>query len=108
MLSRSQESPSGKLNLKSSPVITNGAPAQGLNNGVVEVISLLEEEDYVGTVGSQYHSNVRHSCDKGDIKTLILFEDVDVTLCDDRGFISTIQQLADTGKRPMILTSNSK
>ncbi|KNA24489.1 hypothetical protein SOVF_014870 isoform A [Spinacia oleracea] len=108
LLKRSQESPSGKLNLKSSPVITNGAPAQGLNNGVVEVISLLEEEDYVGTVGSQYHSNVRHSCDKGDIKTLILFEDVDVTLCDDRGFISTIQQLADTGKRPMILTSNNE
>ena len=41
-------------------------------------------------------------------RTLILFEDVDADLCEDRGFISTIQQLAETAKRPMILTSNSK
>lgn len=106
-LKRSQESPMGKLHVKSTPVISTGAAAQDLNNGVVEVISLSEEEDY-GNVGSQYLSNSQLSCDKGDIKTLILFEDVDVTLCDDRGFISTIQQLADTGKRPMILTSNNE
>ncbi|XP_021740360.1 uncharacterized protein LOC110706706 isoform X2 [Chenopodium quinoa] len=107
-LKRAQESPKGKLNLKTSPVKTNGAAEQYLNNGAVEVISLSEEEDYVGNNESQYHSNGKLSCDKGDIKSLILFEDVDVTLCDDRGFISTIQQLADIGKRPMILTSNNE
>lgn len=108
MLSRSKESPISKLKIKSSPVPTNEALPQDLNNDVVEVISLLEEEEYVGDVGGQKLGSGRLSCDKGDIKTLILFEDVDVTLCDDRGFISTIQQLASTGKRPMILTSNSK
>lgn len=43
-----------------------------------------------------------------EVKTLILFEDVDATLCEDHGFITTIHQLAETAKRPMILTSNSK
>uniref|UniRef100_A0A803LV03 AAA+ ATPase domain-containing protein n=1 Tax=Chenopodium quinoa TaxID=63459 RepID=A0A803LV03_CHEQI len=104
-LKRAQESPKGKLNLKTSPVKTNGAAEQYLNDGLVEVISLSEEEDYVGNNESQYHGNGKLSCDKGDIKSLILFEDVDITLCDDRGFISTIQQLADIGKRPMILTN---
>lgn len=46
--------------------------------------------------------------EQSDIKTLILFEDVDAVLDEDRGFIGTIQQLAETAKRPMILTSNSK
>ncbi|KAL2892923.1 ATPase family AAA domain-containing protein 5 [Bienertia sinuspersici] len=104
---RSQESPMGKRSLKSS-LITNEAAAQDMSNGVIDVISLLEEDDYLGNVGSQHHSNDGLPCDKGDIKTLILFEDVDVNLYDDRGLISTIQQLADTGKRPMILTSNSE
>lgn len=107
MSSRSQESPS-KHNFRSSPVSTNGVVVEDLNNSLVEVISLLEEGDDVSDVKTQNRNSSGLSCDKGDIKTLILFEDVDVTLCDDRGFISTIQQLADTGKRPMILTSNSK
>ncbi|EYU22957.1 hypothetical protein MIMGU_mgv1a020951mg [Erythranthe guttata] len=46
------------------------------------------------------------NCQDG-IKTLILFEDVDATLYEDHGFITTIQQLAQIAKRPMILTSNS-
>ncbi|XP_038974107.1 ATPase family AAA domain-containing protein 5-like isoform X2 [Phoenix dactylifera] len=41
-------------------------------------------------------------------KTLILFEDVDTVFDEDRGFISTILQLAETAKRPIILTSNDK
>ncbi|KAK6132006.1 hypothetical protein DH2020_034232 [Rehmannia glutinosa] len=44
---------------------------------------------------------------QSEIKTLILFEDVDATVHEDQGFITTIQQLAVTAKRPMILTSNS-
>ncbi|CAO2834492.1 unnamed protein product [Amaranthus hypochondriacus] len=106
-MKRSQESPS-KHNFRSSPVSTNGVVVEDLNNSLVEVISLLEEGDDVSDVKTQNRNSSGLSCDKGDIKTLILFEDVDVTLCDDRGFISTIQQLADTGKRPMILTSNNE
>lgn len=39
-------------------------------------------------------------------KTLILFEDVDTVFDEDRGFIASILQLAETAKRPIILTSN--
>ncbi|CAI9114632.1 OLC1v1015396C1 [Oldenlandia corymbosa var. corymbosa] len=42
------------------------------------------------------------------MKTLILFEDIDIVLVEDHGFLSTIKQLARTAKRPMILTANSK
>lgn len=41
-------------------------------------------------------------------KIIILFEDVDIVFDEDRGFISTILQLAETAKRPIILTSNKK
>ncbi|XP_042449668.1 uncharacterized protein LOC122034470 [Zingiber officinale] len=44
-------------------------------------------------------------------KSLVLFEDVDSVFDDDHGlnsFICTILQLAETSKRPIILTSNSK
>ncbi|CAN6479978.1 unnamed protein product [Victoria cruziana] len=41
-------------------------------------------------------------------KTLILFEDFDATLDEDRGLIATILELAETTKRPIILTSNSR
>jgi len=100
------DSPS-KQNLKSSPaVITNSAATLDLNKSLVEVVSLSEEEDSAD--GMQCTGDGRIPCDQSEIKTVILFEDVDATLCEDRGFISTIQLLADAGKRPMILTSNSK
>lgn len=109
-LKRSQESPidsQSKLNLKSSPTLfANGAAAFDLNHEMVEVTS--EEEDSASGVGMHNIGDGGIPCDQSEIKTLILFEDVDATLCEDRGFISTIQQLADTGKRPMILTSNSE
>lgn len=45
---------------------------------------------------------------QGEAKPLILLEDVDILFPEDRGFISAIQEIADTGKVPIILTSNSK
>ncbi|KAK1268639.1 hypothetical protein QJS04_geneDACA006871 [Acorus gramineus] len=41
-------------------------------------------------------------------KSLILFEDVDIIFDEDRGFIGTLIQLAETTKRPIVLTCNSK
>ncbi|KAJ3702902.1 hypothetical protein LUZ61_006607 [Rhynchospora tenuis] len=41
-------------------------------------------------------------------KTLVLFEDVDTVFEEDSGFISTMRQLADTTKWPIVLTSNNK
>lgn len=78
---------------------------------VVELIDLSDKEDLLDT--SECPKMPVFAEDKAanyqtKIKSLILFEDVDVSLYEDQGFITTIQQLAETAKRPMILTSNSK
>ncbi|XP_073124671.1 uncharacterized protein [Henckelia pumila] len=77
---------------------------------VLEMAPLLDKEDSqnADALSDKIISgeNLTDNRQNG-IKTLILFEDVDATLCEDHGFISTIQQLAETAKRPMILTSNS-
>ncbi|OIT27058.1 PREDICTED: uncharacterized protein LOC109214488 [Nicotiana attenuata] len=78
--------------------------------GVIEVIPLSDEENAPTACGVQRKQVWREEITpnhQGETKTLILFEDVDTALCEDRGFVSTIQQLAETAKRPMILTSNS-
>ncbi|XP_047963216.1 uncharacterized protein LOC125207783 isoform X1 [Salvia hispanica] len=77
------------------------------NDEVIELIHLPDEES-----GDVYSSpkksvNKRPTNCQNEVKTLILFEDVDASISEDHGFISTIQQLAVTAKRPMILTSNS-
>lgn len=41
-------------------------------------------------------------------KNLFLFEDVDAIFHEDRGLVTTIMQLAETSKRPIILTTNSE
>lgn len=45
-------------------------------------------------------------CNQNRSKALILFEDVDKIFDDDRGFMAALLQLAETGKRPIVLTSN--
>lgn len=78
------------------------------NDEVIELIHLPDEES--GDVYSTPKKSVnkRPTNCQNEVKTLILFEDVDAAISEDHGFISTIQQLAVTAKRPMILTSNSK
>ncbi|KAL1533632.1 hypothetical protein AAHA92_33492 [Salvia divinorum] len=78
------------------------------NDEVIELIHLPDEES------KDVYSSLKKSVNKRIIKcqnevkkTLILFEDVDAAISEDHGFITTIQQLAVTAKRPMILTSNS-
>ncbi|KAL2467727.1 P-loop containing nucleoside triphosphate hydrolase superfamily protein [Forsythia ovata] len=77
---------------------------------VIEMVPFSQNADSHDT-GARPERSVcwenRNAIYQNEIKTLILFEDVDATLCEDHGFISTIQQLAETAKRPMILTSNS-
>ncbi|KAL8485596.1 hypothetical protein ACS0TY_027763 [Phlomoides rotata] len=86
------------------------AETQSSDDEVIELQYLPDKEDS-GAAGSSPNESV--PVDKrtvncpSEVKTLILFEDVDATLCEDHGFITTIQQLAETAKRPMILTSNS-
>ncbi|KAL8133734.1 hypothetical protein AgCh_008972 [Apium graveolens] len=83
---------------------------QGTSNDVIELIPLSDDEISGNTKMTPTKSVSKKSktvSEQSGNKTLILFEDVDTDLCEDRGFISTIQQLAETAKRPMILTSNS-
>nr|XP_027089811.1 uncharacterized protein LOC113710932 isoform X2 [Coffea arabica] len=85
---------------KSSPEIIE--VTKGSEDEVVELIPLSDEDD------PQLICNGNSILDcQNEIKTLILFEDVDATLSEDHGFLSTIQQLAQTAKRPMILTANN-
>ncbi|KAK4429658.1 ATPase family AAA domain-containing protein 5 [Sesamum alatum] len=86
------------------------AEAHCSDNEVYELIHLSDEEALheageslkVSVSGENRTANCQNQT-----KTLILFEDIDATLDEDHGFITTIQQLAETAKRPMILTSNS-
>ncbi|XP_057795779.1 uncharacterized protein LOC131011898 isoform X2 [Salvia miltiorrhiza] len=83
------------------------ADMQCSDDEVIELIHLPDEDlrdVYSSPKKSVYKRTV--NC-QNEVKTLILFEDVDATICEDHGFITTIQQLAVTAKRPMILTSNS-
>ncbi|KAH6782670.1 hypothetical protein C2S51_007963 [Perilla frutescens var. frutescens] len=86
------------------------ADTQCSDDTVIELIHLPDEEDSRDACSSPKKSVSAYkrtvNCQNG-VKTLILFEDVDATLSEDHGFITTIQQLAETAKRPMILTSNS-
>ncbi|XP_076924122.1 uncharacterized protein LOC143586465 [Bidens hawaiensis] len=90
------ENPDNKSQLKSIP--TKSA------NDVIELIPLSDDEDSKDAGVPA----VKLTNSQNGTKTLILFEDVDVTTYEDRGFIATIQQPAETTKRLMILTSNSK
>lgn len=96
---------------KSIPVSSDATADPGTSNDVIELIPLSDDEISGYTKMTPTKSVSKKSktvSEQSGNKTLILFEDVDADLCEDRGFISTIQQLAETAKRPMILTSNSK
>ena len=86
------------------------SPPKASDNEIIELIPLSDEDSQTAyrTHGKLVCKENGTANDQNEIKTLILFEDVDATLYEDRGFTTTIQQLAETAKRPMILTSNSK
>lgn len=93
-----------KTPVKSTTGITN------LNNGskseVVELMQLSDGED-----SQQAYQNSCRSIGRQNIherKTLIFFEDVDATLTEDHGLLSAIKKLAQTAKRPIILSANGK
>ncbi|CAL5384961.1 unnamed protein product [Camellia sinensis] len=110
---RTMETPVGsesKQILKSFPIMSNTVPVQGCDSEVIELIHLSDEEDLqnaTGTPGKFVCKQNRTATDHKESKPLILFEDVDAILSEDHGLIATIQKLAETAKRPIILTSNS-
>ncbi|KAJ9673640.1 hypothetical protein PVL29_023286 [Vitis rotundifolia] len=111
-LKRSLENPTGSQSkhiMKSFQALPNGTATQEFDSKVIELIPSSDEEDShdaIGTPEKHIHRKNRTACDRGETITLILFEDVDITFPEDRGLIAAIQQLAETAKRPIILTSN--
>ncbi|KAK6939863.1 hypothetical protein RJ641_029394 [Dillenia turbinata] len=72
--------------------------AKQVDGDVLERISMSDGEDSESAPGTSTGFVV---------ETAGCSNDVDIILDEDRGFIATIQKLAETAKRPMILTSNS-
>ncbi|KAH7421890.1 hypothetical protein KP509_13G080200 [Ceratopteris richardii] len=64
----------------------------------------------VNSKDGQLSVSEQQECSKDVEKslTVLLFEDIDMVFEDDRGFIAAITELAETAKRPIILTSNDK
>lgn len=76
---------------------------------LIELIRLSDEENPCCSAGAEkLIARVNGtSCHQAEVKPLILFEDVDITFLDDRGFIAAIQHIAETAKGPLILTSSN-
>jgi hypothetical protein len=87
--------------------LVNGKAADEVNDGVVELITISDDEACSpGEISQKLHGKNNVACDK--VQTLILVEDVDILFPEDRGCIAAIQQIAETARGPIILTSNSK
>lgn len=101
-----------KLIPKSFPFFPYTTKVQGSADEVFELIPLSDEEEETQNKTRTPEKFVSMangtSTDQTASKPLILFEDVDAILSEDHGLIATIQKLAETAKRPIILTSNSK
>ncbi|KAM6544442.1 hypothetical protein CsatB_008889 [Cannabis sativa] len=98
---------SNKHVLKPSAAL--GSASQEYDVSIAEVIVLSDEErrNEAEISGICSHEEAGSCSYKSEVKPLILFEDVDITFLEDRGFIAAVQQIADTAKGPIILTSNS-
>ncbi|XP_075650549.1 uncharacterized protein LOC142621123 isoform X2 [Castanea sativa] len=95
--------------VKSPQSLPNCSASQEFENEVVEVIPSDEEapRDGIGASAKFVCKENGTVHNQSEVKPLILFEDVDITFLEDRGFLAAIQQIAETAKGPMILTSNS-
>ncbi|KAF4354531.1 hypothetical protein F8388_022253 [Cannabis sativa] len=91
------------------PSAALGSASQEYDVSIAEVIVLSDEErrNEAEIPGICSHEEAGSCSYKSEVKPLILFEDVDITFLEDRGFIAAVQQIADTAKGPIILTSNS-
>ncbi|KAK7351122.1 hypothetical protein VNO77_10332 [Canavalia gladiata] len=100
---------SQKKTTKSSPALAllSGKAGDEENDGVVELITIPDDEAQSPGRSSQMllGKNNVIACDK--LQTIILVEDVDILFPEDRGCIAAIQQIAETARGPIILTSNS-
>ncbi|KAF5194177.1 p-loop containing nucleoside triphosphate hydrolase superfamily protein, partial [Thalictrum thalictroides] len=100
-----------KCNLELPSTQTSKSSVQEFGDEIVEVFPVTckeESDNFKEEPGKVVDTDYLTANSRGADKTLILFEDVDIVFDEDRGLISSIQQIAETAKRPIILTSNSK
>ncbi|KAA0045241.1 putative P-loop containing nucleoside triphosphate hydrolases superfamily protein [Cucumis melo var. makuwa] len=95
--------------VEKSSSLQESTAAKSLASEVTELIPLSDDDskDYIKGVGEFEYIASESLSNQGEAKPLILLEDVDIIFLEDRGFISAIQEIADTGKGPIILTSNN-
>lgn len=95
-------------NFPTAPALINDRAADEVNDGVFELITLSDDEDRSPCKTSQKLLGKNEAVAGDKVQTLILVEDVDILFPEDRGCIAAIQQIAETARGPIILTSNSK
>ncbi|GAV84126.1 hypothetical protein CFOL_v3_27570 [Cephalotus follicularis] len=112
-LERSLENPGdsqGKHKQKSTKALPTGEAKQGCDDEAIELIHISdrvkESHGDTETFGQFGCNETKSDCNQGALKPLILFEDVDITFSEDRGFIASVQHIAKKAKGPVILTSN--
>ncbi|RDX75060.1 ATPase family AAA domain-containing protein 5, partial [Mucuna pruriens] len=93
--------------LPQAPALLSGKATDEVNDGVVEMITISDDEAHSPSGSSRklLSKNNVVACDK--VQKLILVEDVDILFPEDRGCIAAIQQIAETARGPIILTTNS-
>lgn len=96
------------MKLPPAAALLNVQATDEVNEGVVELIAISDDEAQSsgGTSRKLLDKNNVVASDK--FQTLILVEDVDILFPEDRGCIAAIQQIAESARGPIILTSNSK
>lgn len=97
--------------MKFPTALPNGKMTQEFDNEMIEVVPISDEDnthEAAETSGKFVCKDGSIACDRGQLKALILFEDVDITFPNDRGFVAAIKQISEKAKGPVILTSNSK
>ncbi|KAG5245916.1 P-loop containing nucleoside triphosphate hydrolases superfamily [Salix suchowensis] len=104
------ETQSNKI-AKFSLALPDGKLTPDYNRKMIEMIPISNKDNSLGATVATTTCASKEStiaCDREQVKHLILFEDVDITFTEDRGFVSAIQQIAEKAKGPVILTSNSE
>ncbi|KAJ6681666.1 CELL CYCLE CHECKPOINT PROTEIN RAD17 [Salix koriyanagi] len=104
------ETQSNKI-AKFSLALPDGKLTPDYNSKMIEMIPISNKDNSLGATVATTTCASKEStiaCDREQVKHLILFEDVDITFTEDRGFVSAIQQIAEKAKGPVILTSNSE
>ncbi|GLT47100.1 hypothetical protein SLA2020_208190 [Shorea laevis] len=94
---------------KSSGTLPNAEARQQFDCDLMEIIPISDEvsHDSVGTSGNHVCNDSEIASAQVKVKSLILFEDVDIIFPEDRGFVGAIKQIAENAKGPVILTSNN-